>query len=134
MDFKIVRTIEDGVAASYSGTVSFGEVLSALAAKGVESYRVDYRAGSSTYYLGSGDFHIVGRKMPKVSIGDKFEVEGIVEAIRASQAGTIKYPEFVERSMTAGCVGYVVWIAGGHITYFGRRGEMHIERFISPPT
>ena len=34
-------------------------------------------------------------------------------------------------SMLAGCVGYIVWIAGRHVTYFGHRGEQHVEPFPS---
>jgi hypothetical protein len=29
-------------------------------------------------------------------------------------------------------MGYVVWLAGRHVTYFGRRGATHVERFPSP--
>jgi hypothetical protein len=39
------------------------------------------------------------------------------------------YPEFLRLSRAAGCVGYVVWLAGRHVTYFGRRGETHVEHF-----
>jgi hypothetical protein len=41
----------------------------------------------------------------------------------------VMYPEFKKLSQQAGCVGYTVWIAGRHVTYVGRRGETHIERF-----
>jgi uncharacterized protein YbcV (DUF1398 family) len=33
------------------------------------------------------------------------------------------------QTMDAGCVGYTVWIAGRHVAYVGRRGEVHVERF-----
>lgn len=39
------------------------------------------------------------------------------------------YPEFKRATMAAGCVGYVVWMAGSHVDYFGRKGETHVERF-----
>ena len=38
------------------------------------------------------------------------------------------YPEFLRLSRAA---GYVTWIAGRHVSYFGRRGETHVEHF--PP-
>jgi hypothetical protein len=41
----------------------------------------------------------------------------------------VMYPEFKRLSQRAGCVGYVVWIAGRHVSYHGRRGEVHVERF-----
>ena len=39
------------------------------------------------------------------------------------------YPEFKKLSQAGGCVGYVVWIAGRHVTYVGRKGETHVEKF-----
>ena len=63
------------------------------------------------------------------AIGEAFDAAALQEAIRGSQRGEVLYPEFVQRSCAAGCVGYVVWIAGRHVTYFGRRGEQHVERF-----
>ena len=41
----------------------------------------------------------------------------------------VMYPQFLRLSRAAGCVGYVTWITGRHVTYFGRRGETHVERF-----
>jgi uncharacterized protein YbcV (DUF1398 family) len=68
---------------------------------------------------------------PNVPIGEGFDAEAIIAAIRGSQRGQIKYPEFMDRSMQAGCIGYVVWLAGRRVVYFGRRGEMHVELFPS---
>ena len=39
------------------------------------------------------------------------------------------YPEFKKLSRQAGCIGYTVWIAGRHVSYYGRKGETHVERF-----
>jgi uncharacterized protein YbcV (DUF1398 family) len=131
MDIKIRQVIDECVAASHAGTRSFGDVVGSLVAQGVESYRVDFRQRSSTYFLPTGESYTVALATPNLPIGDVFDKEAIVAAIRGSQQGQVKYPEFVERSMRAGCVGYIVWIAGRHVTYFGRRGETHIEQFPS---
>jgi hypothetical protein len=32
-------------------------------------------------------------------------------------------------SQAAGCASYTVWIDGRHVTYYGRKGEMRVERF-----
>ncbi len=133
MDSKTKQLIEDGVATAYAGTRSFGEQVMLLSAQGVESYRVDYRERVATYFLPSGDLHRTEVKAPALEIGDAFDADALIAAIRGSQQGVVKYPEFIERSMRAGCVGYVVWIAGRQVTYFGRRGETHIERFPSKP-
>jgi hypothetical protein len=35
----------------------------------------------------------------------------------------------MQRAVRAGCVGYIAWLAGKQVAYFGRRGETHVERF-----
>ena len=70
--------------------------------------------------------HIPGEQIPQ-----DFDAQALQAAIRGAQLGEVKYPEFLKLSMAAGRVGYIVWIAGRHVTYFGRRGEVHIERFPS---
>jgi uncharacterized protein YbcV (DUF1398 family) len=131
MDLRTKQVIDACVAASHAGTRSFGEVVAALVTQGVESYRVDYRQRRSTYFMPSAESYDVELHAPGIAIGDRFDEEEIIAAIRGSQQGRVKYPEFLERSMRAGCVGYIVWIAGRHVTYFGRRGEMHVEQFPS---
>ena len=54
---------------------------------------------------------------------------GYVAAIRAAQQGEVLYPEFKRRSQAAGCIGYMAWLQGRHVNYYGRNGEAHIERF-----
>jgi hypothetical protein len=39
----------------------------------------------------------------------------------------------VKQTIAAGCVGYFVQITGRQVIYFGRKGEMHIERFPPAP-
>ena len=131
MDEQTRRIVEDGVAASHAGTRSFGEIVGALAAAGIESYRVDYRERTSTYFAKDGSFHVVPVRTPETPVGDAFDADAIVEAIRGSQNGRVLYPEFMHRSMAAGCVGYITFIAGRNVTYFGRRGETHVEHFPS---
>lgn len=129
MNPEIERVIQEGVAASHAGTRSFADIVAALVSVGVESYRVDYRQRSTTHFLPTGEWHSLAIHTPDLPIADDFDQGAIVAAIRGSQRGEVKYPEFIERSMRAGCVGYVVWLAGRHVSYFGRRGETHIERF-----
>jgi len=131
MDPRVKQVIEEGVAASHAGTRSFADFVGALVAHGVESYRVDYRQRSTTHFLPTGEWHTVAIESPSIPIAEAFDREGIVAAVRGAQRGEVKYPEFLERTMRAGCVGYVVWIAGRHVVYFGRRGETHVEHFPS---
>lgn len=124
-----VRTIEECARASQAATLTFPEVVAQLASAGVESYFADYRRGTTTYYLASGASHGVPLPTPEQAAPEAFDAAALVEAIRGSQRGEVKYPEFVRRTLASGCIGYFVWLAGRHVRYLGRRGEDHVERF-----
>ncbi len=96
---------------------------------GVESYHVDYRSARATYYMPSGETLSLDVELPTQTIAHEFNATGIKQAILGAQRSEVKYPEFKKLSQAAGCIGYIVWISGKHVTYFGRNGEMHIERF-----
>ncbi len=49
--------------------------------------------------------------------------------LRAVQQGQIKYKTFCEQVMAAGCVGYIVSMAGRRVIYYGRTGDNHVEWF-----
>ena len=117
---------------SHAGTASFGAIVTALAEAGVESYYADYRQATTTYYLPDGSTARLALNVPDVTISEIFDAKQIQAAIRGSQRGEVKYPQFLQLSMAAGCAGYFVWIAGRHVSYFGRRGDLHIERFPDP--
>ena len=131
MNDAIRQTIERCARSSRDGTAPFPDVVAALAGAGVESYFADYRADATTYYLPDGSTHAVPLAPPDVPVADAFDAAGVQAAIRGAQSGRVMYPEFMRLSRAAGCVGYVTWIEGRQVTYFGRRGEMHVERF--PP-
>ncbi|MEY4575552.1 MAG: hypothetical protein RL701_255 [Pseudomonadota bacterium] len=135
MDSKTRDTIERCAAESHAGAITFGDVVNALRAHGVESYRVDYRLRATYYYLPAGDtYSLTLPNARTTAMGEAFDIAALQAAIRGAQRNEVKYPEFVERSMHAGCVGYVVWITGGHVSYFGRRGETLVEPFPAAPT
>ncbi len=122
-------TIQATFDASNQGTIHFGQVISQLVSAGVESYHVDYRSGRATYYLPDGTTVDFTFEHPQHGIADAFDGDAVRAAILGAQEGRVMYPEFKRLSQQAGCVGYTVWIAGRHVTYLGRRGETHVERF-----
>ena len=67
--------------------------------------------------------------MPSFEISSSFNKEGVVSAIRGAQSDAFRYPEFIKLTTSAGCIGYIVWITGRHVSYFGRHGEVLIEHF-----
>jgi uncharacterized protein YbcV (DUF1398 family) len=103
--------------------------LGRLIEVGVESYFADYRNQSTTYYLSSNNALSIPMAMPPIEIPSSFNRDGVISAIRAAQSDTVRYPEFLKLTMAAGCIGYIVWITGRHVSYFGRQGEVHIEHF-----
>ena len=121
--------IQSTFAASNNGSIHFGQVIGQLISAGVEAYQVDYRAGRATYYLPNGATFDMDFSRPEQGIAETFSVDALREAIRGAQQGNVMYPQFKQLSQQAGCIGYTVWIAGRHVSYFGRRGEVHIERF-----
>lgn len=131
MENAVKQVIEQCASDSYAGTVSFGAVVGALMQAGVESYHADYRLAATTYYMPTGATYTVPLKAPEINIPQAFDAQALQAAIRGAQQGTVKYPDFMKLSMAAGCVGYIVWIEGRHVSYFGRRGEVHIEPFPS---
>ena len=122
-------TIRATFDASSTGSMHFGEVIGQLMGVQVESYNVDYRSGRTTYYLADGATLDLGFERPQESIAQEFDGDAVRGAILGAQQGRVMYPEFKKLSQRAGCIGYTVWIAGRHVTYFGRCGETHIERF-----
>jgi uncharacterized protein YbcV (DUF1398 family) len=129
MNSNIKEVIEKTTHESRAGLLTFPEFLERLIEVGVESYFADYRNQSTTYYLSSNEAYAVPMTMPLIEIPTSFNKEGVVSAIRGAQSDTVRYPEFLKLTMSAGCIGYIVWIVGRRVSYFGRQGEVHLEHF-----
>ena len=121
--------IQSTFQASNQGSIHFGQVIGQLMSAGVETYHVDYRSGRATYYLPGGETLDCDFEKPQNGISEAFDAAAIRAAIVGAQQGQVMYPEFKLLSQAAGCIGYTVWIAGRHVSYFGRQGETHVERF-----
>lgn len=115
--------------ASNQGHIHFGDVIGRLMSVQVESYHVDYRSGRTTCYFPDGATLDLEFELPEEAIADAFDADKVRAAILGAQQGRVMYPEFKLLSQRAGCTGYTVWIAGRHVSYLGRRGETHVERF-----
>lgn len=129
MNTVTAESINEVFTASQQGQIHFGQVIAALSEAGVESYLVDYRAKQTTYHLKNDEHRILNMPDAEPLIAQTFDATVIKGAILGAQQGEILYPEFKQISMEAGCIGYVVWISGRHVCYFGRNGEQHIEHF-----
>lgn len=107
----------------------FPDILKLLMAAGIERYRADLCRSEKIYYLTDGTSHLTPCKPVTGDIAQDFSASGVEAAVRASQSGEIRYGEFCKRIAAAGCVDYIVTLAGRRAIYYGRKGEAHIEVF-----
>ena len=121
--------VEDCTAASDEERITFPEVVRNLASAGIERYVTDLVRSEKVYFLPSGESHLTPAHAIDERPAMSFYAEGVEAAIRAIQAGQIQYIEFCRRIMRAGCVGYLVSLAGRRAVYYGRTGEAHVELF-----
>ncbi|MFY9753987.1 MAG: hypothetical protein WAJ92_15200 [Candidatus Acidiferrales bacterium] len=126
VDTKVMHEV---LAESQAGKLVFPEVVRRLSEAGVESYFCDLAAGQEIFYAVDGKTHVEKMTLPLTPVAEEFSPSGVVAAIRGAQTDTIRYPEFVKRSVAAGVIAYWAFLAGRKVIYFGRKGEMHIEEF-----
>jgi uncharacterized protein YbcV (DUF1398 family) len=126
------QMIHELAMATQLGKMTFPQVVKGLLETGVESYLVDFAAKQKTHYLTDGTTHMVPMILEPGPIALEFNGAELVAAIRAAQADTVRYPEFVKRATAAGVIGYWAFLAGKTVIYFGRKGEQHIEEFPKP--
>ena len=124
-----ISTISAVFEQSNSGEIHFGEVIQQLLSAGIESYTVDYRRGETTYYFSNGASIRHTFETDAASIATHFDAQLVKQAILGAQSGQVMYPLFKALTYQAGCIGYSVWIAGKNVQYFGRLGEIHLEKF-----
>ncbi len=127
MDSKIVA---EAARATLDGSMPFPEVVHSLLETGVEYYHVDYVALQKTFYSGSGELiktPITYEGLPAVA--SDFDPAALRAAILDSQQKGQHYREFTRRAMNAGVQGYIAFLRGKRVTYWGRSGDQHTEWF-----
>jgi uncharacterized protein YbcV (DUF1398 family) len=129
MNSEQIQTIQACAAGSLAGTITFPQIVERLTAIGVERYHADYSRQEITYYLPDGDSLVVPSPHAPHPTAAEFSKSALEAAVRQSQRNEHTYPDFVRKTMAAGCVGYFVQIVGRQAIYFGRTGESHVERF-----
>lgn len=122
--------LDQCTAGAFDGSVPFPETIRRIMADGVEWYSANLVFGMKTYYGADLSHHQT--PWPNWStpqIASEFSAEGVSAAIRASQAGQIKYRDFLKRVAEAGVVYYTVHLQGRKAIYFGRHGDSFVEPF-----
>lgn len=114
-----------------AGSIAFPEVVGNLLRAGVEYYHVDYVARRKTFYAAEGSVvvstSIDFEGLPAVAAD--FAVAEVQAAILDSQRHGQSYRDFTRRAMAAGVQGYFAFLRGRCVTYIGRQGDQHTERF-----
>src|SRR3982750_2830873 len=127
MDTKVIF---EASRATLAGTAPFPELGRRLIETGVEYYHVDYVAMRKTFYSGVGDSvstPITFEGLPAVAAD--FDATGLRAAILDSQRHGQHYRDFTRRVMEAGVQGYIAFLRGQRVTYWGRGGDQHTEWF-----
>jgi uncharacterized protein YbcV (DUF1398 family) len=129
MDIQVKQVMEECTRISDEERVTFGEVVGRLMEAGVERYHADLLRADKIYYMPDGETHRTPNHALPAAPAMAFSAEGVEKAVRAIQQGRIKYREFCARIAEAGCVGYIVSLAGRRAVYYGRTGDSHVEPF-----
>jgi uncharacterized protein YbcV (DUF1398 family) len=99
---------------------------------GVESYFGNAVKGEDTFYMLDGETHVEKISPSLEQVAEEVSSPRTVSAIRAAQADTIRYPEFMKRAAAAGVIGYWAFLTGKKVIYFGRKGKFQVEEFPVP--
>jgi uncharacterized protein YbcV (DUF1398 family) len=107
MDAQLRTIAENCKNGAEDNTMTFPQIVGTLMKAGFESYIVDFRRQSATYYRPDGE-------------SVEFKTHEIAVPVAAALDAEAK---------SAGCAGYMVSISGKRALYFGRTGETHVEYF-----
>jgi uncharacterized protein YbcV (DUF1398 family) len=125
------QVIAEASRATLAGTAPFPEIVRHLLETGVESYHVDYVVLRKTFYSAAGESvstPILFEGLP--SVAADFDAAGLRAAILDSQRHGQTFRDFTRRAMQAGVQGYMAFLRGKRVTYWGRDGEQHTEWFL----
>lgn len=116
--------------ATVTGAMPFPEIVGKLIAEGVEYYHVDYASLQFHFYGAEGGVVVVPLLLGALHpIAPLFDKTALRSAIVDSQQNGQKFKDFSRRAVEAGVAGYIVFLRGKRVTYFGRQGDQHVEWF-----
>lgn len=131
MDDQSKQVAERCLRAAQGDSMTFPQIVEALIEGGFESYAVDYRRATTTYYRPNGDSVELAAHRHAAAVADVFDADAVRAAIKEAQqlAPGYTYAGFCRKVISAGCAGYIVSFSGRRAVYFGRTAEMHVEYF-----
>jgi uncharacterized protein YbcV (DUF1398 family) len=131
MDERLTNIAEGCLRGAEDNSMTFPQILGTLMEAGFESYAVDFRRATATYYMPDGDSVVLLTHREGALIAPTLNASALQAAITEAQqlAPGYTYRGFCTKVMAAGCAGYIVSFSGRRVLYFGRTAETHVERF-----
>lgn len=116
--------------ATLAGGTPFPQIVAMLMEARVESYHVDYLALQKSFHDGSGGVFIAPLSYEALpAVAKDFDAPALRANILDSQQKNQHYRDFSIRAMQAGVQGYIAFLRGRRVTYYGRQGDQHTEWF-----
>jgi uncharacterized protein YbcV (DUF1398 family) len=117
--------------AAETGAMTFPQIVGALSEAGFESYVVDFRRSTTTYYAADGGNVELRGHAAQGDLASRLDSEALGAAIREAQtlSAGYTYLGFCTKAKLAGCAGYMVSFPGRRALYFGRDAATHVEHF-----
>ena len=131
MDSRMTTVAERCLKCAETGSMTFPQIVGTLMKEGFESYTIDFRRATATYFSPEGDSVVLPTQHGNSPIAAEMDTAAIQAAIREAQqlVPGYTYAGFCEKIMAAGCAGYIVSFSGRRAVYFGRTAETHVEHF-----
>ncbi|MFO1026381.1 MAG: DUF1398 family protein [Acetobacteraceae bacterium] len=131
MDAHLAEIAETCLHGAEADSMTFPQIVGTLMQAGFESYAVDFRRATATYYLPEGDSIVLATHRSATPVAATLDVAAVQAAIREAQqlVPGYTYSGFCTKVMAAGCAGYIVSFSGSRAVYFGRTAETHVEHF-----
>jgi len=124
-------TAQTCLAAAEGDTMAFPQIVGMLMEAGFESYAIDFRRNTATYYLPDGESIELLTHPVEGPITSALDAVRMGMAIREAQQQVpgYTYKGFCEKAVAAGCASYIVSFSGRRALYIGRTAEIHVEPF-----
>jgi len=131
MDARMKTLAQTCLKAADTGAMTFPQIVGALSNGGFESYIVDYRRSTTTYFTTDGGSLELSGHATDDEVAPQFDARALGAAIREAQtlAPGYSYLGFCRKAKSAGCAGYMVSFLGRRALYFGRDAITHVEHF-----
>ena len=124
-------TVQACLERAEDNAMTFPQIIGKLMEAGFESYAIDFRRATATYYLPEGENIELPAHRVSAAVAPTFDTVLMQAAIREAQqlVPGYTYKGFCEKVASAGCAGYIVSFSGRRALYIGRTAETHVEHF-----